>query len=280
MSASDRSASAPTVEIEIPLLGIDVLHESVSPVDRPNGNGYYVFIHFQSPVYLRGRGGITRQMPRGTGILYQPRSIYWYSGVAHEFRHSWFHCCGNGVPACISRFELPLDSPLELSAFAGLLPLLHEVRREQLRQEPFWQDAVSARATSFFLDLGRAVKQAGDLHLTPYDREQRESLLRVRETVHSDLKRVWTIEEMSALVHLSASRFTALYSRFFETSPLQDLIETRISRACSLLRQTSEPVERIASECGFGSAAHFTRLFRQRAGCPPSRYRQGSGDAL
>lgn len=108
---------------------------------------------------------------------------------------------------------------------------------------------------------------------TRYQGEMQETLRQVRTTVHSDLPHAWTVAEMAAQAHLSASRFTALYTDLFGVSPLDDLIDSRIRHACSLLEQTSFTVEYIAAQCGFNTPAHFSRLFRKRKGYPPSRYR-------
>ena len=109
--------------------------------------------------------------------------------------------------------------------------------------------------------------------MTRYQQQARETLRQVRTTVHSDLAYPWTVAAMADLAHLSASRFTAIYTELFGASPLDDLIDSRIKHACTLLDQTSFTIENIAALCGFNTPAHFSRLFRKRMGCPPGRYR-------
>ena len=41
-----------------------------------------------------------------------------------------------------------------------------------------------------------------------------------------------------------------------------------------LLRDTKDPVQKIAADLGFGSAAYFTRAFQAHAGLTPSKFRQ------
>ena len=41
-----------------------------------------------------------------------------------------------------------------------------------------------------------------------------------------------------------------------------------------LLRETRRPVQEIARDLGFGSAAYFTRSFQLRAGMTPSEFRR------
>ena len=45
----------------------------------------------------------------------------------------------------------------------------------------------------------------------------------------------------------------------------------RLDRATELLRSSAFPIAEIAILCGFRSAAHFSRRFRQRFGAPPSQ---------
>jgi transcriptional regulator GlxA family with amidase domain len=40
------------------------------------------------------------------------------------------------------------------------------------------------------------------------------------------------------------------------------------------LEQTTDPIGRIAADCGFYDQAHFTRAFRKHAGLPPQHYRR------
>ena len=51
------------------------------------------------------------------------------------------------------------------------------------------------------------------------------------------------------------------------------LSEQRLLKAERLLSSTALPVGRIASECGFASAAHFAAAFRKRHRMTPSAYR-------
>ena len=79
---------------------------------------------------------------------------------------------------------------------------------------------------------------------------------------------------MALLGNLSASRFSSLYRLFFDHSPLDDLIEARLIKACKLLEQTNASVENIAEQCGFESLPHFSRIFRRKMDVPPSIYRK------
>ena len=48
----------------------------------------------------------------------------------------------------------------------------------------------------------------------------------------------------------------------------------RLARACELLRTTACSVMAISDACGFGAAATFYRVFKQKYGVTPSQWRK------
>ena len=58
------------------------------------------------------------------------------------------------------------------------------------------------------------------------------------------------------------------------TTPLQWLLIQRVRRAQQLLESSDQPVERIASLAGFGTAANLRQHFTRVVGVPPMHYRR------
>ncbi len=65
-----------------------------------------------------------------------------------------------------------------------------------------------------------------------------------------------------------------LFHAQFGVSPKRYLLELRIERARQLLSDTSLAIQEIAATCGFGTANHFCRLFREMTGQTPGEYRR------
>jgi transcriptional regulator GlxA family with amidase domain len=68
--------------------------------------------------------------------------------------------------------------------------------------------------------------------------------------------------------------------RLFQTHMGKSMAETaldlRLDSAAHRLRTTDAAITQIALDCGFASAAHFSRRIRQRFGVPPSALRAGA----
>ena len=98
-----------------------------------------------------------------------------------------------------------------------------------------------------------------------------EEALRYMESNYADSVNIQVIAD-----YLNIER-TYLYRLFKDitgVSPQEYLLDYRIRRACTLLRETSLPVGDIARSVGYHDAMYFSRLFHQKKNCTPTRYRK------
>lgn len=82
-----------------------------------------------------------------------------------------------------------------------------------------------------------------------------------------------TLDRMAAHARMSRRNFARRFRAETGTSPLQWLIHQRVLLAQRLLESTDEPLERLATRCGFGSALALRQHFRRATGTTPTAYR-------
>ena len=87
--------------------------------------------------------------------------------------------------------------------------------------------------------------------------------------LHEDL----TVEAMAARAVMSPRTFARRFRSTLGASPYHWLLQQRITLAQRLLETTDEPVERIATRCGFSSAAALRLHFRRFLHLSPQSYR-------
>ena len=75
------------------------------------------------------------------------------------------------------------------------------------------------------------------------------------------------LEGFAQLSARSLSAFKRDFLRLYHTTPGKWLMEKRLNHASHLLTNMGKTVAETAFECGFESASHFSRSFRQRFGC-------------
>jgi transcriptional regulator GlxA family with amidase domain len=97
---------------------------------------------------------------------------------------------------------------------------------------------------------------------------------RVLEAVVADPANKWSVESLASLVHLSRSALSARFQKAVGRSPVRMLREVRMGEARRLLAEPGLPVEAVASRCGYGSIAAFSRAFTAEHGSSPQSWRQ------
>jgi len=152
-----------------------------------------------------------------------------------------------------------------------ITPIFEGINREMRRQERGWSEAVRLLVESLFLQLGRQLSPPG---VTPEEAAWEETLRNLRMQVHERMQEPWTVAAMARLVNLSRSHFANQYTKLLGISPMDDLIQTRLRRARTLLTNAGMSVADAAEQSGFGSVCHFSRLFRKHVGCAPRDYRR------
>ncbi len=72
---------------------------------------------------------------------------------------------------------------------------------------------------------------------------------------------------------LSADHFIRCFRTAVGQTPTQYVLERRLAAAAQRLLFSTESIDAIATDCGFGDRYYFTRAFRQRMGLPPAAFR-------
>ena len=260
------------LDLKVSMGGTNWPHEAGDIVERPNGFSEFLFLRFRTPMIVRTARG-NEKCKAGTCIIYTPGHPQWYQGDGIVFRDDWCHVSGGDARACLERAAVPLDA-LFTPRSTGFFPvLIEEIRGELQRKEAQWEQVVALAAARLICLLGRGITEVRGRE-GRVDVGRRERLQWVREQVHERLADRWTVAKMAKLAKLGENRFAVLYRQCFGTSPMEDLIQARLHHAEWLLTNWHTTVSEAAERSGFQSVEYFSRLFRQRVGCPPSEYHQ------
>ncbi len=71
----------------------------------------------------------------------------------------------------------------------------------------------------------------------------------------------------------SRSSLESRFKKYLGRSIKEEITRARIARASILLRETSMTLQEIAESCGFATASHFSRIFKQSEGVTPGSLR-------
>jgi transcriptional regulator GlxA family with amidase domain len=82
------------------------------------------------------------------------------------------------------------------------------------------------------------------------------------------------VHRLAAAGHMSSRAFVRAFRRSTGTTPAAWVRSRRLDEARRLLETTDHPIDRIAADCGFGSATTFRQNFAEAFRTTPSDYRR------
>ena len=98
--------------------------------------------------------------------------------------------------------------------------------------------------------------------------------------MEANIEEPMTLDELSYHVGLSRRQLERLFQRYLSCVPTRYYLELRLERARQLLLQTSMPIVDIALACGFISAPHFSKCYRDTYSIPPRDERRRAAGLL
>ena len=83
-----------------------------------------------------------------------------------------------------------------------------------------------------------------------------------------------TVSELSSLVNLCNDTFIRVFKEEHGQTPFSYIMNFRITKALNLLSEKNHSISEIASLTGFSSASYFTKIFKEKLGVSPLKYRK------
>ncbi|MBC9911704.1 helix-turn-helix domain-containing protein [Chitinophaga varians] len=96
--------------------------------------------------------------------------------------------------------------------------------------------------------------------------------LMIRQAVTSHMDHSITVEELAFLCNMSLSSFKRKFARMYGNSPNRWLLEKRMERAATMLRQDNRKASEIYYELGYENLSSFIQSFKQIYGITPKQY--------
>lgn len=171
--------------------------------------------------------------------------------------------------------SLAIGKILQLNASPVLLKfneagrIFKSIQTEIFGQEIGYHASVNHLIDELFIQITR--------HLTRQSNPGRDfpkTFMNLEQTLRRNLSHQWTVEEMAALVGLGTTLFNEKVKSYSGFSPINYLINIRISEAIKLLKRPGISLTDIALDTGFYSSQHFSTTFKKLTGYTPSEFRK------
>ncbi|MGE5521315.1 MAG: AraC family transcriptional regulator [Candidatus Dadabacteria bacterium] len=147
--------------------------------------------------------------------------------------------------------------------------LFQNLYNEFLHQEIGYSCRINQMIDELFILIARQLTRQNNSR-----RDFPETFMKLEHSLRDNLSHQWTVEEMAALVGLGITAFSEKVKSYTGFSPLNYLINIRITEAIKLLKRADVHVTDIALDVGFYSSQHFATTFKKLTGYTPSEFRK------
>jgi transcriptional regulator GlxA family with amidase domain len=152
--------------------------------------------------------------------------------------------------------------------------MLSEIRRQH------GVDLASRISEQFMCERIRDQNDRQRVPLTQRIGASQPKLAEAVSLMEANIEEPMTLDELSHHVGLSRRQLERLFQRYLQCVPTRYYLELRLERARQLLLQTSIPIVDIALACGFISAPHFSKCYRDTFSIPPRDERRRAAGLL
>ena len=233
-----------------------------------------------------------------------PHTTYSTPGTESHWSYIYFdpyELFKNVLPATWINYDLSITSGtsrnfvpiLSREKYPQVYSLVLAIIRELEEQRPSYQLSTKGLLLSLYIELYRIesmekalgttvpLKSTGsgtDSPTSPAEQdEEKENALVIAPAlnyIEANYNSQFTIEYLAELCHWSPTHFRRVFHDIMGTSPLDFINNTRIAKACNLLRSTEDSILDISENVGFHSVSSFNRYFIKIMQMSPRDYRK------
>ncbi len=92
--------------------------------------------------------------------------------------------------------------------------------------------------------------------------------------MEANLEELIALDDLASLVGISRRQLERLFKKYLDCVPRRYYLDLRLKKARQLLLQTDKSIAEVAIACGFVSAPHFSKSYRDRYNVSPRDERQ------
>ncbi len=239
---------------------------------RPNGRKDYQLLYIASGCAHFFINGSEKIVTAGHVIIYLPDQaqeyIYYKEDKTNVY---WIHFTGSDVNAILQDYDI-LHIPGNI-LYVGTSPdyqwLFGQIIQELQLCKPRYEELPALLLRNIFVLISRNL-----LYRRGFNATAEQEISFAMYYFQKNYNQPICIEEYAASRGFSTCWFIRCFKQVTGSTPLQYILNLRISNAQSLLESTDSSITEIANFVGYENPLYFSRLFCKQIGISPKEYRK------
>ena len=238
---------------------VNAIENAPFKIDRPDGSFRHIFFHFTSQVIIKLKGQEIICSP-GTCILFEPGVYQYFYVENNRLNHDYIDFILE-EPSFFNDINFPLNTPFNIKDSKKINELISNIIEEKDEAKIGSNYKSQALMVDLFVYIARKFHYKKTYTNDKYQNLQKNQFEIIRLNIYQSPDEL-KISKIAKQMGFSISRFNELYKRYFNTTPLQDLTQSRISRVEELIKDGYSTKE-INKIIGFSSDEYFYRWFKK-----------------
>ena len=246
------------------------------PTFRGKGRLDYqlIYIHSGCGVFDFGDDK-ERSISAGNIVIYRPNEMqkYTYYGKDNPVVY-WIHFTGNNISALFENYGIDLvKQVIPVGCSAEYVQLFNKIILELQLKRDNYAECSMLLFKQLLIAMGRATINNEHSSIVTDKLSIESATNYFHEHFHDQILIDKYLEEKN----INANAFFKKFKAYTGVSPLQYLLDIRLSNAKSLLESTEYTISEISSIVGYDNPLYFSRLFHKHVGMSPREYRKRNG---
>lgn len=247
-------------------IGHDFRHPGDFYISRPSGLNEHLLLVIRSTALFKINGQCLHISPNSM-ILIKKNTPHFFSADSDLFINDWIALSFNEKD-CLQynensiKFNTFFTSP-DVAICSKIIEL---IQSEKNSGSIFRDNNITAMLQIIFNKL-----QDNSVYYT--NQKYYNELQKIRSEIYSHPTQKFTVEQLASKAYMSKSYFQACYKSAFGTSPIADVINSRIEYSKQLLLSTNFSVSKIAEAIGYANDIQFIKQFKSVVQTTPKNYR-------
>lgn len=210
-------------------------------------------------------------------MILQPHGIY--TSINHgqqEFEYIYIHFEVNPITLQTKLLELLLQSgPVIQANDKRFLHLFLSILKESTANKQGANALINMLVKTICIDIIRC-QETTDSPIKPFikHKDQFSLVNAVIDYINHHIKDNLTVQQLADTFNISPNYLYKCFINVLDKSPIQFMIDYRITLAKKYLYSNVFTLYQISELCGFSSQQHFTRCFTKCVGISPRDYRK------